>query len=146
MNAPHPVLSPFQGVKFYCDALPGPPLRSSPGYHITGFQPDEQRAWKCEKKAGWTRFYERNTVAVMNNYITILATLLSSFLAYWFFGHCAAVARNGGPRGDGYETYQRAIHPIRFWIYVVVVGAIGIVLVSYAIYGFISVWKTIIAA
>ncbi len=82
----------------------------------------------------------------MNDYIIILVTLVSSFLAYWFCGHCIPVARNGGLRGDGYESYQRAIHPIRFWIYVAVVGIIGLMLVSYTIYGLIRVWETIVAA
>ena len=82
----------------------------------------------------------------MNDYAIILATLVSSFLAYWFCGHCIAVARNGGPRGDGYQSFQRAVHPIRFRVYIVVVGIIGLILASYAIYGLIRLWKTIVAA
>lgn len=81
----------------------------------------------------------------MNDYAIILATLVSSFLAYWFCGHCIVVARNGGPRGDGCRSYQRAGYPIRFLVYVLVIGILGLVLASYSIYGLIRVWKTIVA-
>lgn len=79
----------------------------------------------------------------MSNFIFIFATLLSSFMAYWFCGHCIAVALNGGPRGDGSEFYQRATHPIRFILYVAVTGIIGLVLVSHTIYMLIKAWRTL---
>lgn len=82
----------------------------------------------------------------MSDYILILTTLVCSLLAYWFCGHCIAVARNGGPGGDGYESYRRADHPLRFRIYVVAVGFIGLAFSTYSIFGFIAVWKIITAS
>jgi hypothetical protein len=81
-------------------------------------------------------------VSLMNDYLSIFHILLSSFLAYWFCGHSIAVALNGGPRGDAY--YQRAVHPIRFLVYVVGAGIVGLVFASHAIYGVIRVWRTIV--
>jgi len=82
----------------------------------------------------------------MNDYGLVFVTLFSTLLGYWFCGHCVAVSRIGGPKGRGCELYQRAVHPIRFWIYVTVAGIIGLLFLSFAIYEYAKLWHLIAPA
>jgi len=79
----------------------------------------------------------------MNDYFLILSTLGSTLMGYYFCCHSIAVARNGGPAGDGVESLQRVTHPIRFWIYVAITGVIGLLLALVAVQGYVKLWSLI---
>ena len=76
----------------------------------------------------------------MNDFVLIFSTLVSGFLAWWFCGHCSAVARKGGPEGPDSKYYQRAGHPLRFSLYVAVFGTLGIASTTFAIRGLLRLW------
>ena len=46
--------------------------------------------------------------------------------------------------GDGYASYQKTSHPVR--LYVMIVGVIGVLLVSLAIHGYLRLWRLITIA
>ncbi len=82
----------------------------------------------------------------MNDFVLIFSTLVSGFLAWWFCGHCIAVARNGGPEGPDSKYYQRADHPLRFTLYVTVFGTLGVASTTFAIRGLLRLWTMVAGA
>ena len=81
----------------------------------------------------------------MDDFILIFPTLVSSFLAWWFCGHCIAVVRNGGPEGPEREYYRRSAHPFRFALYVAVFGVLGIASTAAALRGLTRLWMLVSA-
>ena len=79
----------------------------------------------------------------MDDFLLIFSTLVLSFMAWWFCGHCIAVARNGGPEGPESKCYQRAGHPLRFSLYVAVFGTLGIASATFAIRGLVRLWSLV---
>jgi hypothetical protein len=79
----------------------------------------------------------------MTDFFLILLTLISSFLAWWFCGHCIAAARNGGPEGPDSDHYRRASHPLRFTLYVAVYGILGVASITVAVRGLLRLWMLI---
>ena len=82
----------------------------------------------------------------MNDFILIFSTLVAGFLAWWFCGHCIAVARNGGPEGPDREHYRKTAHPLRFALYVAVFGVLGIASTAAAVQGLLRFWLIISGA
>jgi hypothetical protein len=82
----------------------------------------------------------------MSDYATIFWTLFSTLLGYWFCGHSIAVARSGGPVGDGSSSLQRRSHPVRFVIYVATTGAVGVGLALVAVYGYLRLWNLFVTS